>query len=535
MAESIVRQPGAASSQHSFSDLPAADVQRSTFDRSHGWKSTIPTAGLLYPCFVDEMVPGDSISIQCNAFVRLATPLKPIMDTLHVQVHFFACAMRLLQHDFVNVMGERNQPDDDISGLTIDTVPVPLDQAAGTVFDYLGLPIGQPATVEVSALYPRAYHFIANEWYNDQNINDRKGIDTNISYDSLKDLRWRNKTKDYFSSAQLWPQKGDEVIIPLGQYAEVIPDPDKTGAPQVRFSGANDGQSQELGLRAGGDNFSVDAQNATQAGSFDRMIWTDPQLVADLASATATSINDLRTAWQVQRLLERDARSGTRYIESVLAFFAVESDDRRQFRPEYLGGGSGTMNVTPVAATVPTEEAAQGELAAVGTGITRCSISHAFTEHSVVMGILSIKSELTYQQGIDKMWLRRTRYDFYYPVFAHLGEQAIQNRELYVSGDEQIDNATFGFAERWSEMKFKHTRLCGDFRSNSPASLDVWHLAQDFEETPTLSQPFIRDEPPIDRVIAVPAEPHFLADVWFNYKHTRPMPIYSVPGLVDHF
>jgi len=524
--DNIVRQPGTTGTQNRFADLPVADVERSTFDRSHGWKSTLPLAGRIYPCFIDEMVPGDSVSMKASAFVRLSTPLKPIMDQLHIQIHFFSVANRLVYPEFPNMMGEQKTINDDISQYTIPQVSLDMSTAYDTTADYFGLPAGQDGTIEVSDLPFRSYMLIWNDWYRDENLQDPIDPFTMTNQQRLA-IRTRAKTKDYFTSALPWAQKGDQVIIPLGEFAEVVTQDPEVGGTTY-WTDKSDGTEWYL------QSNPTSGVITNQGGSNPPGTVGDNRLWADLSAATATSINDLRTAFQIQRLLERDARSGTRYVETVFAHFGVESDDRRQFRPEYLGGGTAPMQINPVASTVPTTETPQGELAAVGTGVSTCNFSHSFTEHSQLLGLISIKSDLTYQQGVDKMWLRKTRYDFYYPVFAHLGEQTILNKELYFDGTA-ADDEVWGYQERWSEMRYKAGRVCGQFRSSYSASLDVWHLAQDFVALPGLNGLFISDAPPVDRVVAVPTEPHFLCDMWFDYKHTRPMPVYSVPGLVDHF
>lgn len=528
MAETIVQQPGATSVQHSFSELPAADVNRSTFDRSRGWKSTMPEAGILYPCFVDEYLPGDSMSVRSTAFVRLATPLKPIMDTLHVQMHWFSVANRLVWPEFVNMMGERTSPTMDPEDFTVPMVQFDAAGEADTVADYFGLPVGQPGSMRVSALPFRAYKLIWSEWFRDQNFDPEYDIENESSYIELRSVRRRYKSKDYYTSTLPWAQKGDEVVIPLADegyvYGEGVAD-GKIVAIRDKDSDLADWTMTANDAFAGRVDFADGVPG----------IGDKAYLYVDLANATAVSINELRTAFQIQKLLERDARSGTRYIETVLAHFAVQGDDRRQFRPEFLGSGSAVMNISPVANTTGTAEQPQGELSAVGTGLCRSSWTKAFTEHGIVIGMISIKSELTYQNGIERMWSRETRYDFYWPSFQHLGEQAVLNKEIFFSGNAQVDNAVFGYQERWSEYRYAQSKVCGKFRSSDPESLDVWHLAQDITDTPTLSTLFLLDIPPVDRVIAVPSEPHFLADVWHEVKHTRPMPVYSIPGYIDHF
>lgn len=533
MAERIVQQPGSTSRNTHYDQLPAAEVERSTFDRSRKWISTLPEAGRLYPMFVEEYLPGDTFSVNTTAFVRLATPLKPIMDLLHVDMHFFAVDNRLVYQDWYNLMGERKSLEDSPDDYSVPQMTADLATAYNTIIDYMGLPVGRPVTLSFNAMPILGYYLIWNEWFRDQSLIEPYDLEAG-SVLAVQPPLSRAKHRDYFSSALPWPQKGDPVLIPLGELAPV----QGIGIPTTE-----DGQDTSLinvkDTAKGTTNypfgFVIDDTpvpwyaEADQAGAA-----AQPQIFADLSAATAVSINDLRTAFQIQKLLERDARSGSRYVEMTMAHFGVQTADRRAFRPEYLGGGTSIMNVSPVAATVPTEEAPQGELAAVGTGLTKGGFTHSFVEHGFVIGLISVRSELTYQQGVERMWTRETRYDYYFPVFAHLGEQAVKNKEIFLQGTEE-DEGTFGYQERWSEYRTALGKVCGQFRSDHPESLDVWHLAQDFATLPTLGPVFIRDNPPVGRVIAVPSEPHFLADVWHDVKATRPMPVFGVPGLVDHF
>lgn len=527
MKERIVQQPGSTIQQTNLTQVPSAEVERSTFDRSHGWKSTLPAAGYLYPCLIDEAMPGDTFHCETTAFVRLSTPLKPIMDTLHVDLHAFSVAKRIVWADWPKLMGEREQLDDRPEDYVVPTIPVntgPGEIGVLRLGDYFGIPMGPTGSVTVTALPFRAYNLIWAEWFRDQWTQAFPA-----SLDE-QNVRTRQKKKDYFTSALPMPQAGEPVIIPIGDFAPVIPAGD--GQPTFDVGATT---ADNIGIRAGGDTYSVDFMTTNDPGTTNQTAsWNDAKLQADLQSATSVSINDLRTAFQIQRLLERDSRSGLRETEIVLAHFGVISDDRRQFRPEFLGSGTAPMTISPVASTATTEDAPQGELAAVGTGLARCSWTKSWTEWAYVMVLISIRSNLTYQQGLHKMWTRKTRYDWYWPAFAHLGEQAIKSKELYYDGTAQ-DEDIFGYAERWSEYKFKHSQVAGQFRSQATESLDVWHLAQDISGRPTLSDTFLRDTPPVGRIVAVPSEPHFIADVWHKYICTRPMPVYGVPGLIDHF
>ena len=547
MSERTVQQPVAAERQAKFSDLPTADTERSTFDMSHSWKGTMDTNRIV-PTLLQEILPGDTFSIKSKVFMRLATPIKPLMDSITADIHYFFVPNRLVWDNWQFFMGERKNPTDDPTQITVPQMLVDLDiaTAAESLNDYFGLPLRAPGAgtgeTKVTALPFRAYSLIFNEWYRNQNIDAERpiyfGDDETDGRDMLTGpcvVHIRHKRGDYFTRALPWPQKGDPVYLPLGTEAKVVAGETTTGLQAPIFNIL--GTDTALGINnASGDVEGAKWYQPPAAPGFEFAVWTDPALKADLTTATAATINDIRTAFQIQKLLERDARGGTRYIEILLSHFNVRSPDMRLQRPEYLGGGSSRINISPVAATIATTDAPQGNLAAVGTGLLQGSMTHSFVEHGHILALVSCRTDLTYQNGIDRFWNRTTRYEFYWPALAHLGEQAILNKELWWDDDTTGNNlGTWGFQERYAEYRYQPGRITGLFRSNHPESLDIWHLAQDFDELPGLNAFFTYELPPIDRVVAVPSEPDLIVDCWHEMKATRAMPVYAVPGLVDHF
>lgn len=525
---------------HQFAMIPSADIPRSSFRIQKTHKTTFD-AGYLVPVYVDEVLPGDTFNLKMTAFARLATPLFPIMDNMHLDSFFFFVPNRLVWSNWEKFMGEQANPGDSISYLVPQQVSPTGGYAVGSLQDYMGLPtvgqVGAGNTVSHCAFFTRAYNLIWNEWFRDENLQNSVVVDTGDGPDTVSNytLLRRGKRHDYFTSSLPWPQKGASVSLPLGTSAD-IKLRDTTNAAQIRSSAAGHALfgTTALGTSSG----LLSNSPATLTAQLD----PNGTLYADLSSATAATINQLRQSFQIQKLLERDARGGTRYTEIIRSHFGVISPDARLQRPEYLGGGTTSVNVNPIAQTSGTgasgTSAPLGNLAAMGTALAHGhGFTQSFTEHGVIIGLVSVRADLTYQQGLRKMWNRSTRYDFYFPAFAHLGEQAVLNREIYCDGSAN-DTNVFGYQERWAEYRYNPSQISGLFKSTSAGTIDGWHLAQKFTSLPTLNSSFIQDNPPVSRVVAVGAAANgqqFLLDTFFDVKAARPMPLYSVPGLIDHF
>lgn len=531
-----------------FAMVPRSDVPRSAFDVHHTHKTTF-NAGYLVPVYVDEVLPGDSFRVRMSAFARLATPIVPVMDNLILESFFFYVPNRILWENWERFMGQQDNPGDSTAFL-MPYVQIPLGGTApGTLGDYFGITLnGAPNDIAVSSLPFRAYNLIWNEWFRDQDLQDpifvELGDGPDVFGGPYVDLQRRGKRHDYFTTARPWPEKPMNTDL-TGLLDGAI----RPGGPMTLMRNQGVGAPVSgLGVPAAAPSapgsFNSSGGRTETANTFSTGFGANVFLKADpggFGPDVRVLVNDIRTAFMVQGLLERNARGGTRYAEIVRSHFGVVSPDARLQRAEYLGGGRTVISVNPVAQTSATGVSGTttvlGELAGVGTAVAQGhGFSQSFTEHGLILGMISVRADLTYQNGINRMWFRRTQFDFYWPGLAHLGEQAILRREIWSNGDDSNDKAVFGYQERWSEYKYKPNRVSGMFRSNvtDPSQpIDMWHFAQNFETPPVLNDLFIQEDPPVDRVLQVitGAGEQFLMDSLFECRCVRPMPMFSIPGV----
>lgn len=569
---------------HRFSDAPAMYMKRTKFDRSHVYKTTF-NSGKLIPVFVDEVLPGDTTRMSVNYFARLATPIKPIMDNIYLDWFFFFVPNRLVWEHWQNFCFEQEDPDDSTDYVipTVSSTGNSENAYLGSLWDYFGLPVNTSGNISgISALPFRGVYLIWNEWFRDENLQKSVKIQKGDANEVLNSTRsseqpsWvfssdtnifpgfacppRGKRHDYFTSALPWTQKGPGVSIGLAGTASIV-DPSPTSgyllhstSDQLAVVSACGTTSNSGGRRkysqSGSVTFNSLDSDFSNVGGFagnsrDLITMTASPAsgflandsYVDLDTSSIFTINSLRTAFQMQKFYERLARGGSRYTEVLRSFFGVVSPDARLQRPEFLGSFTKMVMVNPIAQTSASDSTTpQGNLSAYGVTASKFhGFTKSFVEHGYIIGFVCARADLTYQQGINKMWLRSTVYDFYWPTFAHLGEQAIELREIYAQGSE-ADKTVFGYQERYAEYRYKPSQITGKFRSSvTGGTLDKWHLSQFFTNAPALNEEFIVENPPINRIIAVPSEPEFLIDIGFRYTTVRPMPMFGTPGLVDHF
>ncbi|QXN75122.1 major capsid protein [Microvirus mar28] len=533
------------------------DIGRSRFDRAHGVKTSFNT-GFLIPFYVDEVLPGDTFSIKTSKVIRMPSLITPIMDNLYLDTYYFYVPNRIVWDHWEELQGE-NKQSAWIPQIAYEvpqvTSPATTGWEVGTIADYMGIPTGVPG-LSVNALPFRAYALICNEWFRDENLTDPLNIPTgdatvagvntgNYMTDVAKGGQPFKVAKyhDYFTSALPSPQKGPDVTIPVTQpqnlpvvtMATDVPTP---GTEALHMMPNYQGTSSHVYSSNNGDsnrgtgNLLVTVPNGSPNWMYPTNLWA-----MQSGDAAVATINQLRTAFQIQKLYEADARGGTRYIEILKSHFGVTSPDARLQRPEYLGGNRLPITINQVLQSAPTSSSPQGT--PTGQSLTtdvHGDFSKSFVEHGFIIGVMCVRYDHVYQQGLERFWSRKDRFDYYFPVFANLGEQAILNKEIYAQGNAQ-DEEVFGYQEAWADYRYKPSHVTGMMRSQYALSLDSWHIADYYTSLPHLSDAWIREDPSnINRVIAVQDEAsnQFFADIWVDCTCTRPMPLYSIPGLVDH-
>ena len=514
-----------------FDRAPQVGINRSTFDLSFPYKTTFDS-GLLIPLPPIEIYPGDSFRLRMFSLCRQATPLHPTMGNLKLSSFFFFVPNRLVWDNWQKFMGEQENPGDSTDYL----VPVIADNAAAFAdldpADYVGLPTNVAnvrTNLDISALPFRGINLCINEWFRDENLQNSLPVPTGDGPDTYggnyNTLFRRGKRKDYLSSALPWPQKGPAINLPLGESAPIYFEGQANGIDIATIK-APGSTGLDIQLDSSGSKLTALGSGAS-----------DFPLLADLTNATAATINELRQAFQLQKLAERDARGGTRYREILKSHFQVDSPDARLQRPEYLGGGVTPIQMRTVPQTSSTDATTpQANLAAYAEGhIAGHGFTKSFVEHGYIISFISVQADLVYQNRMDRHWGRQTKYDYYWPALQSLGEQPVYNYEAWVGDDGTANKAVWGYQERWAELRTQLGFVTGLFRSNASGTLDPWHYALDFQTRPALDAVFVEDTPPVKRTVAVKTEPEFLFDAWFDVRAARPLPVYSVPGYIDHF
>lgn len=551
-----------------FLNVPQLNISRSRFNRTQDIKLTFD-AGELIPFYVDEVLPGDTFSVDQAAVIRMTTPKYPVMDNAYIDFYYFFVPNRIIWDHWKEFMGENNTgPWEQTTEYTVPAIKINGGAGSrreypdeGCILDYMGIPAkmtkttGEKTEVKINALPVRAYVKIWNEWFRDQNV-DNPAVnytdDADQEYASGGDNKAEisieeklkvaarggyplpvNRYHDYFSSSLPSPQKGPSVTLPLSGNAKVKPYKDQDLTQENTNWDIDSKFEHSMEALNGGIRINGKGIPAGETGPVGSSIY----LGTDLTTITGATINQLRQAFQVQKYYEECARGGTRYREIIRSLFGTIISDKTVQIPEYLGGQRVPININQVIQTSQTTETSpQGNTGAMSvTTMNKSQFTKSFEEHGWVLGLCCVRHDHTYQQGIERMWFRKDKLDYYYPVFANLGEQAVLKRELYATGETANDESVFGYQEAWAEYRMKPNRVAGKFRSNATGTLDVWHYADNYSKTPNLSQEWMKEgKNEIARTLLIQDEPQFIMDVLVSNVSTRPMPIYSVPGLIDH-